>query len=141
MSNITSYRLSITKSNAFTPLGMTEIGHVDKAGYRQVGGSGICKRMHIILPNLINSVVVVSCLKFRSTDSGNHSYCPQVYPPRRPSLKNQYLMQCGYSHPPHPTNIFEGGGSLHFASCIIPHFIISHLVCFPFVNDATHSHL
>ena len=64
MSNITSYRLSITKSNAFIPLGMTEVRRVDEAGYRQVGGSGICKWMHIILPNLINWVVVVSCHKF-----------------------------------------------------------------------------
>ena len=43
---------------------MTEIRLVNEAGYWQVGGSRICKWMHIIFPNLINTVVfVVSCHK------------------------------------------------------------------------------
>ena len=142
MSNITSYRLSMTKSNAFIPLGMTEIGRVDEAGYRQVGGSGICKRMHIILPNLINWVVVVSCHKFAG---------PPI--PGIIVIARKCIHQEGH-HWRINTECNVGIHILHtpqlylkeVGHCILPrvlYTILLHLTwyVFLFVNDATHSHL
>ena len=143
MSNITSYRLSLTKSNAFTPLRMTEIGRVDEAGYRQVGGSGIRKWMQTTLPNLIKSVVVVSC----------HKICrpaiPGIIVIARKSIQQEghhwrINTECNVGIHIHHTpriHLKEVG------RCILPHILypilISYLTwcVFLFVNDAAHSYL